>query len=107
MGIDSIKVADTTGKYNITKALNGISPNFIHSMDSSHLVKVINEFDGAILPIHDSFGTHACDVGRLRNVLLNLLADLYEQYNDMPSIIQVNLTDKLLEYKPTAGDLDL
>lgn len=107
MGIDSIKVADTTGKYNITKALNGISPNFIHSMDSSHLVKVINEFDGAILPIHDSFGTHACDVGRLRNVLLNLLADLYEQYNDMPSIIQVNLTDKILEYKPTAGDLDL
>lgn len=107
MGIDSIKVADTTGKYNVTKALNGISPNFIHSMDSSHLVKVINEFNGQILPIHDSFGTHACDVANLRHVLLNLLADMYEQYNDMTNIIQVTIPDEIYEYKPKPGNLDL
>ncbi len=39
---------------------NGIAPNFVHSIDSTHMVMTINEMDNECLAmIHDDFGTHA------------------------------------------------
>lgn len=80
MGLSTLRYGSYGVKFNILKAQNGISPNFIHSMDSSHLIKVVNAFDGNLLCIHDSFGTHACDVSVLRNVLLKEFVDLYKNY---------------------------
>nr|DAQ74807.1 MAG TPA: DNA directed RNA polymerase [Caudoviricetes sp.] len=81
MGIRSIWYGFQGADYNRMKAINGISPNFIHSMDSSHLIKVVNAFNGSVLCIHDSFGTHACDVPALRTELLRQFVDLYAHYN--------------------------
>ncbi len=46
-----------------TAQRNGISPNFIHSMDASHLMQTVHAANGlgidCFAMIHDSFGTHA------------------------------------------------
>jgi DNA-directed RNA polymerase len=44
------------------KAANSIAPNFIHSMDASHLMFISLGWNKAFTPIHDSFGTHASDL---------------------------------------------
>lgn len=40
----------------------GISPNYIHSMDASHMSLVIEKWNGDFGAVHDSFSTHAPDV---------------------------------------------
>ena len=106
MGIYRLKYGSAGTKYNILKAQNGISPNFIHSMDSSHLIKVVNAFDGNLLCIHDSFGTHACDVSVLRSVLLKEFVDLYMDYSPKDHFILSEEQREELQF-PTHGTLCL
>lgn len=59
-----------TTEYNRVKAKSGVSPNFVHSLDSAHLCMTINEASAIdILPIHDSFATHAVDIDTLHLAL--------------------------------------
>ena len=45
---------------------NGIAPNFVHSIDATHMVMTINEMgDECLAMIHDDFGTHAGDTQKL------------------------------------------
>lgn len=94
MGVRAVYFNQGTEEYDKYKARNGISPNFIHSLDSSHLVKVINAFDGNILPIHDSFGTHACDAGRLHDVLMDTFVDLYNDHDILELLQEFNEYEK-------------
>src|SRR5690606_29900918 len=52
---------------------SGISPNFVHSMDASHLMLTVNKaLDEGITSfamVHDSYGTHAADIGKLGRIL--------------------------------------
>jgi DNA-directed RNA polymerase len=63
------------------KQANSIAPNFVHSLDASHLMMVVAS--GAVLGIthwmmiHDSFGTHACDVTLLQQTLKEEFVKLY------------------------------
>lgn len=106
MGITHISVASHSGKYDRKRAINGISPNFIHSLDSSHLMRVINKFNGEILPIHDSFATHPCDVSQLRDVLLSELAELYETRDILGIFENLSSTAKEIQ-RPAHGKLSL
>jgi DNA-directed RNA polymerase len=62
------------------------APNFIHSLDASHLILAVNSFKkhgiDDIAVIHDSFGTYACDTEVLRDCLRETLVDMYEE-NDV------------------------
>ena len=66
------------------RMINSCAPNFVHSMDASHLTLATNYFADAgissIAVIQDSFGTHAGATDllreRLREELLELMADL-------------------------------
>lgn len=53
--------------------MNGVAPNFIHSLDASHLMAVAEaakkEGVNHLAVIHDSFGAHAADSGRLARLL--------------------------------------
>ncbi|WP_158285811.1 MULTISPECIES: DNA-directed RNA polymerase [unclassified Caulobacter] len=53
--------------------VNGIAPNFVHSMDAAHLMAVANTCVRAgiisLAVIHDSFGTHAADAADLAMIL--------------------------------------
>lgn len=62
---------------NRRKAASGIAPNFVHSLDSTHLMMVILAADCDIVPIHDSLATHACDVDHMHAVIRQCFYDLY------------------------------
>ena len=106
MGVRAVYFRRNTREYDKHSAANGISPNFIHSLDSSHLCKVINAFDGDILPIHDSFATHACDAGRLHDVLLETFVDMYKEENILDRLKVFNTFETEVP-EPSHGTMDI
>lgn len=83
-GKESVKLSLSldTDQLNTSKQKLGIAPNFIHSLDATHLVWTVNECvrrgvtDFSM--IHDSYGTHACDMEVLARVLREMFVKLYE-----------------------------
>lgn len=60
---------------------NGIAPNFVHSLDASHLMLVAlgakRRSIHSMAVIHDSFGTHACDTDLLADILRDTFVEQY------------------------------
>jgi len=58
-------------------------PNFIHSLDAAHLMLTINRCQQLgvedFVAVHDSFGTHACDVAKLGRALRDSFMHLHRQ----------------------------
>lgn len=84
---------------------SAVAPNFVHSCDASHLMRVVLGCRaagiGSLAVIHDSFGTHACDTGTLSMILRETLV---EQYT--PSVLH-RLMDELAEQLPKEVAADL
>ncbi|MCP4899862.1 MAG: hypothetical protein GY906_23080 [bacterium] len=64
------------------KQLNAAAPNIIHSFDASHLIRTVLAFTSevpgaAFAPVHDSFGTHACDVPVLSRMIREEFVRMY------------------------------
>ena len=72
---------------NRRKAASGIAPNFVHSLDSTHLMMVILRSNCDIVPIHDSLATHACDVDHMQQVIRQAFYDLYTE-NDPLQVLR-------------------
>ena len=72
----------------------GISPNFVHSMDASHMALVIDEWHGEFGAVHDSFSTHACDVEDLLALTKRVFIDMYDVDNFYDYIENEVITDK-------------
>uniref|UniRef100_A0A6M2EIW6 DNA-directed RNA polymerase n=1 Tax=Populus davidiana TaxID=266767 RepID=A0A6M2EIW6_9ROSI len=56
-------------------------PNFVHSLDSSHMMMTAVACKGAGLNfagVHDSYWTHACDVDEMNRILREKFVELYE-----------------------------
>lgn len=94
-----------------------ISPNFIHSMDATHLmvstdVAVCNGIN-AFAMIHDSFGTHAADTNMLAACLREAFVDLYSSMDVLEDfrgqIIRQVSEESGLKVRPVPakGSLDL
>lgn len=63
---------------------NGIAPNFVHSIDSTHMVMTINEMDGECLAmIHDDFGTHAGHTQKLFDNIRVAFLNLYTKHDPL------------------------
>jgi DNA-directed RNA polymerase len=106
------KLQETTKVLNANKQANGVAPNFVHSMDASHMVSTINQcLDIGIQDfcmIHDSYGTHAGRVEALQNELRDAFIKQYT-----PNVLE-NLRQELMEQTgleipepPKVGNLDL
>lgn len=106
MGITVIHLNTGDGKYNTQIAANGIVPNFVHSHDASHLCMTIAEASCDILPIHDSFATHPCDVPEMHSVLRTQFIKLYREF-DIEEMLKFNNVDLEDNPIPEQGDLDL
>lgn len=106
MGISKVAFKSDKNEYNVRSATNGIVPNFIHSMDSAHLCLTITKFNGSIVPIHDSFGTHASDVSAMHEVIRDTFISMYTDY-DLGNMLKFNDVDLELHPLPTGGSLDL
>ena len=98
---------EATDKPKIQSFMSGISPNFIHSMDASHMSLVINEWGGAFGPVHDSFSVHACDVNDLLDITKSKFVEMYDKENffdDMEKMILTEPEDFNLD-QPGLGEL--
>lgn len=63
---------------------NAISPNFVHALDASHLTLTAQKMRSAnlcMVGIHDSFGTHPSDVGKMHSIIRESFVELYENRN--------------------------
>jgi DNA-directed RNA polymerase len=93
-------------KLNRAKCVNGIAPNFVHSLDSAHLVRVINAFEGSIVPIHDSFATHACNVDGMHVVLRSEFVTMYADSDPLQALIAAVESDDKPDLPPR-GSLEI
>lgn len=108
----SLNYAITTKVINSRKQLSGIAPNYIHSMDSAHLMKTVNACNeqGIIdfAMVHDSFGCHACHVDELNAVLREEFIGMYSvsRLQEFKEQSEALLGEELPTI-PSMGDLEL
>ena len=112
-----IRVRSTTDKINKRKQTNGISPNFIHGMDATAMyltIDIAREMGiTSFAMVHDSYGTHACNVDKLGKATRDAFYELYGD-NDPIDMLRKQLL-KLIPEKdhkkipdlPSRGDLDI
>lgn len=98
------------------KMAQGISPNFVHSMDAAHLqLTVLHCLDNGIenfAMIHDSFGTHFADSNKLYVLLREAFIELYsgDVLADFRDQVAAQLSPDLrkkLKPLPQYGSLDI
>jgi DNA-directed RNA polymerase len=82
LGVLAIMREDPSSGLNDRKQALASAPNLIHAFDASHVTKTLNALEddqpgGSYAMIHDSFGTHACDVERMRDTLRREFAAIY------------------------------
>jgi DNA-directed RNA polymerase len=111
-----VRLARDTIMINKSKQASGISPNYIHSLDASHLVLTINKcLENGIhnfSMIHDSYGTHACDIDKLAHLLRDAFIEQYSE--DLLAKLRDEIMAQLPEKSkgkipplPKKGGLDL
>jgi DNA-directed RNA polymerase len=87
---------------------NGIAPNFVHSMDASHLTMTVcdceDEGISSLAMIHDDYGTHAADTQRLYELIRENFVRMYETFNPLRDFSN---SYSGLPALPKSGDLDL
>lgn len=112
-----LSIPEYSGKLNTSKQANSISPNIIHSFDAAHQALTVlkcyrNHNVDHFGMVHDSFGTHAADMGVLYQVLRDEFVGMYSKdiLNDLREQFKVQLPE---EYKdalpevPEFGNLNL
>lgn len=96
-----------TDKPDIRGFMCGISPNYIHSMDASHMALVIADWEGDFGAVHDSFSTHASDVELLLRRTKEVFIQMYDHDNFF-DVIRKQLTDDTDSIEqPALGDLNV
>lgn len=100
------------------KQESGISPNFVHSMDGSHMRRTVRHAFksyaiGFFAIIHDSFGTIPSQAGKLFKAVRETFVSTY-QFNDVLNDFREEFLEQLHETQledmppiPQKGDLDI
>jgi len=97
---------DELKRLNPSKVKSSVAPNFIHSLDAYHMRESIrrmgsddNKLD--FWAVHDSFGTHASDVDKLREVVISSFHEFYlnRDINSIGAEISENWSEiKLMDF---------
>ena len=94
------------------KQRNGVAPNFIHSLDASHLVFTVMRLHELgitdMMMIHDSYGVHAAHVDTLQRVIREEFVKLHEQdiLGDFKRGVEAYV-ERPLPPLPEVGDYDI
>ena len=110
LGTVMLKIVEDTEDVNANKQANGISPNFVHSLDAAHLCLTVNATDfSAYAMIHDSFGTHACNTDELAKVLREEFIQMYTEHDVLLELKETLEEEYNIELPqpPFMGNLDL
>ncbi|KAL1205880.1 DNA-directed RNA polymerase 2, chloroplastic/mitochondrial [Cardamine amara subsp. amara] len=110
--LQTLSLQRETDKVIARRQRTAFPPNYIHSLDGSHMMMTAVACKRAgvcFAGVHDSFWTHACDVDKLNIILREKFVELYSQP------ILENLLESFeqsfphLEFPPLPerGDLDL
>ena len=114
--VDGIRVkysvADgANGKINVTKTLDASSPNFIHSLDAAHLVRVVLAANSAgikdLLTAHDKFRRLAPNSQRLVQIIHREMILLYTVGDPLADLRRANMDDPNNLPLPKRGNLDI
>ena len=106
-------VTDHTGNVAKRKQVQGIAPNFIHSMDASHLQWSINlAVDAGIhhyAMIHDSYATSPAQADTLFKAVRQAFVQMYTENDVLQNFAEdmQMLTDEKLPPRPEMGCLDI
>jgi len=114
MGSTFMTLKEDKNTFNVRKMRSASAPNFIHSMDASHLVKAVNSFTAhdihSVAVVHDSVGTHAALTDTLRECLTDTLVDMYIEQDvlqDYKEHNEMNLCQEIEVEIPERMGLDL
>lgn len=75
------------------KYVASISPNFIHSLDSSHLLSVVHAWNDSFGAVHDSFSVHPNDIDELLEITKDTFIKLYDVEDPYVEIANLITTD--------------
>lgn len=103
-----VKLGITGEHPSVKRHKNGMAPNFVHSMDAAHLVLTTLACREAgidsLAMIHDDYGTHAADAGKLFKLIRETFVRMYEENNPIMAFAQGR---DGLPPAPASGELDL
>lgn len=108
----TITITDGERKLMARKQINAVAPNFIHSLDASHLTRVVlrlyNMGIRDMMMIHDSYGVHACHVDTMQKVIREEFVRLHEEnpLEDFKAGLEAYL-DRDLPDLPETGEYDI
>ncbi len=82
-------------KIDRAKQASAVAPNYVHSLDATHLMMTVNRMAGQVTDsfavIHDSFGVHACDTDELHYALRDEFINLYSDNEVLVDFYQESL----------------
>ncbi|AWD90592.1 DNA-dependent RNA polymerase [Pseudomonas phage Njord] len=114
MGETFFTIREENPTISVNKMKSSAAPNFVHSMDASHLCIAVDEFALAgitsIAVIHDSFGTHAGNTERMRKLLINSFVDMYQNHDVIRDFYEAQCERVKCDLEldlPAVGTLDL
>lgn len=107
------RVGEWTNELDRNKQRLGVSPNFVHSMDATHMRMTINALLDAGIDtfsfIHDDYGTYAADTDTMHRIIREQFVKLYTEHNplhDFKAEHEKTCTHELPEI-PKTGTLDM
>ncbi|KAG5032432.1 hypothetical protein JHK85_016414 [Glycine max] len=82
LGLPVVQPYCKTERYQVSvkKQRSAFPPNFVHSLDSSHMMMTAlacNDAGLCFAGVHDSFWTHPCDVEKMNQILREKFVELY------------------------------
>lgn len=102
-----------TGEINKVKQANAVAPNFIHSMDASHLQMTVCEAKRTginhFAMIHDSYGTTVANAEQLFHTVRECFVKMYTENDVLKNFADEMrlLTNEELPPLPEKGDFDV
>lgn len=101
-----------TDKIMVKRQRTAFPPNFVHSLDGSHMMMTAVACKKAGLNfagVHDSYWTHACDVDMMNKILREKFVELYEApiLENLLEGFQKSFPSLNLPPLPARGDFDL
>lgn len=108
-----MQIGDFTNDLDPRRQASGAAPNFVHSMDASHLLLTINqaadEGINTFAVIHDSYGTYAADTDALHRHIRQAFVGLYADTNALEDFLnqQSERTGLTLPEPPKQGAFDV
>ena len=102
-----------TDRIDPVRSRNGISPNYVHSMDAAAMMMAVNLGAGDGLThfhcIHDDFGTHAADTQHLFECLREAFVCIYreDQLRILYRQFQALLPTDFIPEPPTRGEFNI